>query len=62
MQTALHEEVRPSLEKHSWLTKANPPAWAYMTYNQEKEEQEVDAIKPPYHTHKQRPPSSASSN
>ncbi|CAE7756511.1 unnamed protein product, partial [Symbiodinium necroappetens] len=47
MQTALHEEVRPSLEKHSWLTKANPPAWAYMTYNQEKEEQEVDAIKPP---------------
>ncbi|CAE7626253.1 unnamed protein product, partial [Symbiodinium necroappetens] len=34
MQTALHEE-------------ANPPAWAYMTYNQEKEEQEVDAIKPP---------------
>lgn len=47
METALHEEVRPSLEKHSWLTKANPPAWAYMTYNQTTEAQEVDAVRPP---------------
>ena len=47
MKTALHEEIRPTLEKHKWITQSNPPAWAYMTWNATKEEQEVDAQKPP---------------
>ena len=47
MKTALREEIRPTLEKHKWITQSNPPAWAYMTWNAAKEEQEVDAQKPP---------------
>ncbi|CAE7229050.1 unnamed protein product [Symbiodinium sp. CCMP2456] len=47
METALEDDNRPTMEKHGWVTRANPPGWAYMVYNPETEAQEVDAKRPP---------------
>ncbi|CAE7331261.1 unnamed protein product [Symbiodinium sp. CCMP2456] len=47
METALEDDNRPTMEKRGWVTKVNPPSWAYMVYNPETEAQEVDAKRPP---------------
>ena len=47
MDMVLREDFRPTLERHGWITKVNPPSWAYLKWNTERQESEVDAIKTP---------------